>query len=257
MESNAVSYSPVISADGNYIAFESDATNLVSNDTNNVSDIFVREWIESTPTPTNTFTPIPAPSSTNTPPAGATFTPTATRTPTPTSTNTPPPGASLTPTPSATDADVFIPLVLRQYAFATPVPTTPTPTSTPQPVCEVVDHEPNNVFLDADDNLPLCQGVAVNGSVAPTTDVNDIYRILVEQTGTVVVSLSNLPVGADYDLYLYDERGGSGQIGVSNTPGSANEEIRVNVQNGRRYYIRVVSLQYAGPNTYQLRWLQE
>jgi hypothetical protein len=42
VQANAQSQNPVISADGNSVAFLSDATNLVSGDTNAVSDIFVR-----------------------------------------------------------------------------------------------------------------------------------------------------------------------------------------------------------------------
>lgn len=38
---NAASYAPAISADGNVIAYESDATNLVADDVNGVRDIFV------------------------------------------------------------------------------------------------------------------------------------------------------------------------------------------------------------------------
>jgi Tol biopolymer transport system component len=39
-QANFGSYSPVISADGRYVAFHSSATNLVNNDFNNVSDVF-------------------------------------------------------------------------------------------------------------------------------------------------------------------------------------------------------------------------
>src|SRR2546422_11220325 len=38
---NGHSVSPVISTDGRYVAFESEAANLVPNDTNGVSDVFV------------------------------------------------------------------------------------------------------------------------------------------------------------------------------------------------------------------------
>lgn len=258
-ESNAISYSPVISADGNYVAFESDATNLVTNDTNSVSDIFVREWIESTPTPTTTPTSSRTPSSTstvtNTPPPGSTFTATATRTPTPTRTNTPPPGATLTPTPPATDADVFVPLVLRQYAFATPPPATPTPTATntPLPTCEVLDHEPNNFFSQANANLPLCEGGTVTGSVS-VNDIDDYYRFQLDNIATVRIDLTGIPVGADYDLYLYDASGGP--VTVSNNSGSVNETIQTQLASGR-YYIRIYSLNYADPNIYQLRWARE
>ena len=42
-QANDESFSPAISSTGRYVAFRSDATNLVANDTNNNSDIFVRD----------------------------------------------------------------------------------------------------------------------------------------------------------------------------------------------------------------------
>lgn len=42
-QANGPSYDPVISADGRYVAFVSDATNLVTGDSNAVSDVFVRD----------------------------------------------------------------------------------------------------------------------------------------------------------------------------------------------------------------------
>src|SRR3989442_4426832 len=47
---NGHSVSPVISADGRYVAFESEAANLVPNDTNGVSDVFVRDLQSGTTT---------------------------------------------------------------------------------------------------------------------------------------------------------------------------------------------------------------
>ena len=38
-----ISINPAISADGRYVAFRSHASNLVSGDTNNLDDIFVRD----------------------------------------------------------------------------------------------------------------------------------------------------------------------------------------------------------------------
>ncbi len=43
LEGNSASNDPFISADGRYVAFESDADNLVANDTNGRVDIFVRD----------------------------------------------------------------------------------------------------------------------------------------------------------------------------------------------------------------------
>ncbi len=42
-EGNSDSYSPSISSDGRYVAFESDASNLVTGDTNGIFDIFVHD----------------------------------------------------------------------------------------------------------------------------------------------------------------------------------------------------------------------
>jgi hypothetical protein len=42
-QANDESFSPAISSSGRFVAFRSDATNLVANDTNNDSDIFVRD----------------------------------------------------------------------------------------------------------------------------------------------------------------------------------------------------------------------
>ena len=42
---NAASSKPSISQDGRFVAFESDASNLVPGDTNGVSDIFVRDML--------------------------------------------------------------------------------------------------------------------------------------------------------------------------------------------------------------------
>lgn len=47
-ESNGDSESPSISSDGRYVAFESDASNLVSGDTNGKDDIFVRDRVNGT-----------------------------------------------------------------------------------------------------------------------------------------------------------------------------------------------------------------
>jgi Tol biopolymer transport system component len=47
-EGNRDSYSPSISADGRYVAFQSYARNLVSDDTNNYSDIFVYDTVANT-----------------------------------------------------------------------------------------------------------------------------------------------------------------------------------------------------------------
>ena len=43
VQGNNDSYEPAISVDGRYVAFESDASNLVAGDTNGYADVFVRD----------------------------------------------------------------------------------------------------------------------------------------------------------------------------------------------------------------------
>ena len=78
-QGNNLSYSPSISGDGQYTVFSSSATNLISGDTNGLTDIFIHRQstvppATVTPTFTPTNTPSPTPTRTNTP----TFTPTST-----------------------------------------------------------------------------------------------------------------------------------------------------------------------------------
>ena len=44
-QANSYSHTPVLSADGRYVAFESEATNLVAGDTNGFSDVFVHDRV--------------------------------------------------------------------------------------------------------------------------------------------------------------------------------------------------------------------
>jgi Tol biopolymer transport system component len=45
-QGNGESFSPVLSADGRYVAFDSDASNLVPGDTNDTNDVFVRDRVD-------------------------------------------------------------------------------------------------------------------------------------------------------------------------------------------------------------------
>jgi hypothetical protein len=49
MQGNGDSYGPILSADRRYVAFESYASNLVGGDTNDNTDVFVRDRGSSTP----------------------------------------------------------------------------------------------------------------------------------------------------------------------------------------------------------------
>ena len=48
VEANGASYDPSVSGDGRYVVFTSDASNLVQNDTNGVSDVFLYDRVANT-----------------------------------------------------------------------------------------------------------------------------------------------------------------------------------------------------------------
>jgi hypothetical protein len=106
-------YDVAISSNGRWVVFVSSASNLVSGDTNNMNDVFIRERSD-VPVPTQTSTPTQTlgPTSTFTPTATdtATFTATATPTATHTPTATQPP--TNTPTPTLTPTSASAPVVM-------------------------------------------------------------------------------------------------------------------------------------------------
>ncbi len=118
---NNDSLAPQISGDGVTVVFQSDATNLVSGDTNGATDVFaVINPLSFTATPT------PTASST------ATWTPTSTGTPTPTQpTATATPGSTITPTAKATLTTGPTITPTGSPSTATPTSTRPTATATP------------------------------------------------------------------------------------------------------------------------------
>src|SRR5258706_1926376 len=134
VQANNRSYNAAISADGQYTAFDSDATILVPSDTNSATDVFMHRQniLPVPPTPTPTFTP------TNTPTFTPTFTPifTPTNTATPTFTNTATPTYTMTPsstwTPTPSNTATFTPTNTATLTYTmTPSATwTPTPSNT-------------------------------------------------------------------------------------------------------------------------------
>jgi Tol biopolymer transport system component len=118
-----------ISADGQYVTFTSDATNLVANDTNSAPDIFVHRQaiLPIPPTDTPTFTPTVTDTPTSTPTFTPTFTPTITMTPTITPSNTPTstptntatytPTITNTPSPTFTPTNTFTPTATPSYSY--------------------------------------------------------------------------------------------------------------------------------------------
>jgi hypothetical protein len=120
IQGNRASINPALNGDGNILAFQSEANNLVSLDTNAYEDVFVRTLI----LPPMTPTPVPPPTTTPTitPTATATLLPGAT--PTPTSTPTIP---SATVTPTTTTMPSTPSATSTATATMVAIPTTTTP----------------------------------------------------------------------------------------------------------------------------------
>lgn len=186
--------------------------------------------------------PPPSPTEqTTTPTATPTRLPTASPTPSPTLSPTSVP-SSPTPTPKgpgpAPESRVFVPLVVRSR----PV----------QPLsCGDVE--------DADDSpegaARLSLGVTCAGSVQQDAVLGDDWFYVNAPAGrTLVVDLSGMPEGADYDLFVFDgqlsEEESNPRVG-SNAP----EQVRFSARVAGKYYARVVVYKRAAssPNSYLLR----
>lgn len=116
-EPNGNSTAPQLNADGTVVVFQSDASNLVDDDSNGASDIFAS-------TNSLSFTPTPVDTETETPTATVTETPVPpTNTPVPTSSNTPVP-----PSPTASHTPT---LHVDTSPTHTPTSGASTPTRTP------------------------------------------------------------------------------------------------------------------------------
>jgi len=109
--------------------------------------------------------------------------------------------------------------------------------------------EPNNEIPQA--NGPVPHGTYIRGRL-PSGDPQDYYWFeLTEDPGTVVVSLSQIASGRNYDLVLRNAAGA--QVGYSANLGSANERIEETLPAGV-YYVQVFYRSGGGTTTpYLLR----
>lgn len=195
-----------------------------------------------TPTATRTPTPTRTPTATWTTTATPSRTPTVT--PTATATHTPTPSATptITPTPSSTPAirHVYLPVALKMPPQ--PIPT-PTPTPIPGP-CE--RYEPNNSLSTAWG--PLINGQAIEAALC-SGDPDDYFYLDLAAATTLVLDLTNLSAGTDYDLVLYNAAGG--EVVASRNYGTAAERIARGVTVGR-YFVRVYPYSGRSSQAYRL-----
>lgn len=96
--------------------------------------------------------------------------------------------------------------------------------------------EPNNALNTA--YGPLISGRLYKAFIWPSGD-EDYYYIDVTTTTTLTISLTNIPVGVDYDLYVYDTVTATQPITWSNRYGNADELVAYPVSKPGRYFIRI------------------
>lgn len=190
----------------------------------------------------------------NTPPT-ATPTATSTSTATPTATSTP----TVTSTPTATSTPPETPL------------TQPTATLETFPNPNI--HLPLVIYTSAP---PDCPGTGANTVASQSVPIipdgrlcRGSFRSQAEKTSqwysadvgvgqTITVDLTDIPSGADYDIYLFDAQvltSSTAQfIAHSNKDGNADEQLTFQSAIAARYYLRVVlsTKTNAAPNSYLL-----
>ncbi len=149
--------------------------------------------------------------------------------------------------------NMYLPTTFHDRFFA-PTPTAmPTPTLTPTQIpCLTEEQEPNNTASEAQSHLPLCQGTTIMGRL-PDGDNDDLYQMDVSAQSRVVIDLTAVPAGTDYNLYLYSYDQSLTLVDYSGELGTSDEHIEVDLAPGT-YYVRVYPFQGRSNEPYNLTW---
>ena len=97
-------------------------------------------------------------------------------------------------------------------------------------------YEPNDSLSDA--YGPLSSTQVYEAYIWNATDTGDYYHFTPSTTDQVQVMLTDIAVGADYDLYIYDTSLGDWLV-WSNKPGNQDESVSFTPVAGRKYYILI------------------
>lgn len=122
---------------------------------------------------------------------------------------------------------LFLPITLKSYEE---------PCSDYVPSCPLAynQDEPNNFRCST--NSALDPGTPTQSYICSKDDIDDYYYIDVTQLSPINVTLTNIPGGIDYDLYLYYQ---DSIVASSNKFGNASEALNYFPLQTGRYYIRV------------------
>lgn len=133
---------------------------------------------------------------------------------------------------------VLIPLVARNHVGAGPNCLPP----------GAMNLEPNDTFAQAAG--PLCVTEAYRDTLSDQ-DVNDLYYLYA--TGDFAIQLTDIGLGEDYDLAVYDES--LQRVISSENPGNQDEYLEVRGHSAGRYYVQVFRFQGStGAPPYTLSW---
>jgi hypothetical protein len=172
--------------------------------------------------PTNTPTSTPTSTPTNTPIGTPTNTPTSTPTNTPTNTV-----GQLTARP------VYLPIAIRA------LPPPPTPTPTPPPVA-CADVEPNDT-PEQSQQLTTINRSCIGSFQSEQVGKDDYYGVQLNIGQHIIVDLTGIPSGANYDIALIRQDGPTLflPVAVSANSGQANEHIDYVADSNKHYFVRV------------------
>ncbi len=129
---------------------------------------------------------------------------------------------------------IYLPIVMRNYRHD--------------------NYEPNDSIEQA--YGPLGSGKTYYAYIWDALDQDDFYHFTPVTTDTVDITLSNIPVGCDYDLFVYHLAGRNDYplITQSRQVGNATEHVTFTPVAGRRHFIRVYRFEgYSDEQPYQLR----
>jgi len=123
----------------------------------------------------------------------------------------------------------FLPIVLKDYYEEGPCPD-----SIPSCPSPYNNYEPNNFRCST--TFALNSGVPIQSYICAKDDIDDYYYMDVTTLSLLIVRLTNIPSGVDYDLHLYYD---DSWVAGSDNYGNANEEIHYTPSQTGRYYVRV------------------
>ncbi len=113
-------------------------------------------------------------------------------------------------------------------------------------------YEPNDTPAQA--YGPLTSGQTYQAYIWDETDQDDYYHFTPSTGAGVSISLTNIPSGCDYDLYVYYYDGQYRQVAYSNRGGNADEGVTFAPVAGRKYYVRVYRCSgFSSQQPYRLR----